>query len=92
MFPKHAKVNSAWKGFNSLVPGKFEWNFRHVIFERVLVIDLLKHLLWNCPNMIVTGLHLWSVNIGSGNGLVPSGNKPLPEPMLTKLSNTIWRH
>ena len=22
-------------------------------------------------------------NIGSGNGLVPSGNKPLPEPMLT---------
>ena len=25
----------------------------------------------------------WEVNIGSGNGLVPSGNKPLPEPMLT---------
>ena len=24
------------------------------------------------------------VNIGSGNGLVPSGNKPLPEPMLTQ--------
>ena len=22
-------------------------------------------------------------NIGSDNGLVPSGNKPLPEPMLT---------
>ena len=22
-------------------------------------------------------------NIGSGNGLVPSGNKPLPEAMLT---------
>ena len=22
-------------------------------------------------------------NIGSGNGLVPSGNKPLPEPVLT---------
>ena len=28
------------------------------------------HLLWNCPNMNVTGLHWWSVNIGSGNGLV----------------------
>ena len=26
----------------------------------------------------------WLVNIGSGNGLVPSGNKPLPEPMLTQ--------
>ena len=25
------------------------------------------------------------VNIGSGNGLVPSGNKPLPEPMLTQV-------
>ena len=24
------------------------------------------------------------VNIGSGKGLVPSGNKSLPEPMLTK--------
>ena len=37
----------------------------------------LRHLLWNCPNMSVTELHWWSVNIGSGNGLVPSGNKPL---------------
>ena len=25
------------------------------------------------------------VNIGSGNGLLPDGTKPLPEPMLTKL-------
>ena len=25
------------------------------------------------------------VNIGSGNGLVPSGNKPLSEPMLTQI-------
>ena len=24
---------------------------------------------------------IW-VNIGSGNGLLPGGNKPLPEPML----------
>ena len=28
----------------------------------------------------------------SGNSLVPSGNKPLPEPMLTQISVTIWRH
>ena len=27
------------------------------------------------------------LNIGSGNGLVPSGTKPLPEPMLT---NQLW--
>ena len=24
-----------------------------------------------------------TVNIGSGNGLLPDGTKPLPEPMLT---------
>ena len=29
---------------------------------------------------------------GSGNGLVLSGNKPLPEPMLTQIYVTIWRH
>ena len=23
--------------FNSLAPGKFEWNFRHVIFKQILV-------------------------------------------------------
>ena len=27
-------------GFNSLAPGKFEWNFRHVIFKQILVIGL----------------------------------------------------
>ena len=32
------------------------------------------------------------VNIGSGNGLVASGNKPLPEPMLTQIYVVIWRH
>ena len=26
-------------GINSLAPGKFEWNFRHVIFKQILVID-----------------------------------------------------
>ena len=32
------------------------------------------------------------VNIDSGNGLVPSGNKPLPEPMLTQIYVAKWRH
>ena len=27
----------------------------------------------------------WQVNIHSGNGLVPSGNKSLPDPMLTNI-------
>ena len=30
----------AWNTpFNSLAPGKFEWNLRHVIFKQILVID-----------------------------------------------------
>ena len=45
----------------------------------------LRHFLWNCPNMNVTGLRWWPVNIGSGNGLLPSGNEPLPETMLTQI-------
>ena len=34
----------------------------------------------------------WLVNIGSGNGLVPDGTKPLPEPMLTKFYNIVLHH
>ena len=32
------------------------------------------------------------VNTDSGNGLVPSGNKPLPGPVFTKSSDAIWCH
>ena len=32
------------------------------------------------------------VNIMSGDGLVPSGNKPLSEPMLTLIYVAICRH
>ena len=78
---------------NSLVPGKFKWNFRHLDkFQTDFSNWWLRHLLWNCPNMNVTGLHWWSVNIVSDNGLVPSGNKPLSEPRLTQISVAIWRH
>ena len=31
-------------------------------------------------------------NIGSGDGLVPSGSKPLPEPMLNLIYVAIWYH
>ena len=51
------------------------------------VVKLLQYEIMN-----VIGLHWWSVNIGSGDGLVPSGNKPLPEPMLTQISVAIWCH
>ena len=34
----------------------------------------------------------WLISICSGNGLVPSGNKPLPKLMSTQSSVTICRH
>ena len=67
--------------FNSLAPGKLDWNFRYVIFQWNFSDSWFRHLLWFCPDMNATGLHWWSVTIGSGNGLVSPGYKPLPEPM-----------
>ena len=40
----------------------------------------LEYLFWNCIQM--NGPYWWWVNVGSGNGLVPTGNKPLPNPDL----------
>ena len=39
-----------------------------------------------------TSMMWWLVNIGLGNGLVPSGTKPLPEPVLIKIVDAMWRH
>ena len=41
--------------------------------------------------MNATEPYWWQVNIGSGNGLVPSGNKPLPKPVLTKISSSGYK-
>ena len=49
--------------------------------------ELMFILRWN-----VTRSHWWVVSIGSGNGLLPLGNKPLPEPMMTQICVTIWYH
>ena len=32
------------------------------------------------------------INIGQGNGMVPSGNKSLPESRLTQIYLAIWLH
>ena len=80
------------KQFDSLAPGKFEWNFRYVIFKQILVIDG-----WGISCEIAL---IWmsldftddQSTLGSGNGLVSSGSKALPKPMLTQISVTIWCH
>ena len=51
----------------------------------------LVHFLWYCPHGNATEPHWLYVNIGSGNGLVPSGDKPLSESILTRISLT-WHH
>ena len=50
----------------------------------------LWHSLWNCTQVNATELHWWEVNIGSGNGLVLSGNKLLLKPMLIQVYVSIW--
>ena len=35
-----------------------------------------EHFLWNCPQVNATRPHYRLVNIGSGNGLMPSGTRP----------------
>ena len=68
---------SYYHGLTHCRPRRFEWNFRYNFrcnFQTDFSVWWLGHLLWNCPNMNVTGLHLWSVNIGSGNGLVLTVN------------------
>ena len=39
--------------------------------------------------VLATALHWWEINIASGNGLVLSGAKSLPEP---KLKKVLWCH
>ena len=45
----------------------------------------LQQFMLNYPQLIASGPRWWCVNIVSGNSLVRSGNKPLPEPMLTQI-------
>ena len=53
--------------------------------SNIVTEKFYEQFFWNYSHVNVTE-HLWlEVNMGSGNGLVPSGNKPLPEPMLTDL-------
>ena len=54
----------------------------------------IEHFLWNYAQVNATvGLrNWWYVNIGSGDGLVPTGNEPLPESMLTQIIVATWYH
>ena len=46
---------------------------------------VIKNIITHCG--LVT--QIW-INIGSSNGLLPDGSKPLPEPVLTNLAYHQW--
>ena len=72
---------------HSLTLRRFWWNFR-CDFQANSSNWRVRYL---CSiALIVTGSHWWYVSIGSGNGFVPSGNKPLPKPVLIQFYITIW--
>ena len=52
-----------------------------------------EHKQWKCVEIIFfwPSFQQLYVNIGSGNGLVPDGTKPLPEPMLTNIFEATLR-
>ena len=52
----------------------------------------INHLFFKCPQVYATKHFWWWVNTGSNNGLMPSDNKPLPEPTLTQVCISLWRH
>ena len=60
-------------------------NLKSVIFKLVSRTAILS-VSWE-----ITRPHWLLVNIRSGNGLVPSSNKPLPEPKLIQICIAIWR-
>ena len=58
-------------------------------FKLILQIDVMSvyleiALIWRLQNP--------QVNIDSGNGFVPSGNKPLHESMFTQIFVALWHH
>ena len=54
--------------------------------EQTSVHDLyFEHFLLTWPHLNATRPQWWLVNIGSGNGLLSSGNKPLPDPKVTQI-------
>ena len=73
---------------NSFVAGGSGSDFKSIIFKCVIENSSFDT---QCEIALQENTKEWEVNTGSGNGLVPSGTKPSPEPMLTQIYVAIWR-
>ena len=71
---------------NSLVPGRCGSDFKSAISKHKLWVNFM-----STSSVVITlrWCLWWLVSIGPGNGLLPIGSKPLPEPMLTQMYITI---
>ena len=70
--------NKILQGTSQCVCGEKFW----YIFHLIIIYIYMKYILTQCELVMPYGNIKLQVNIGSGNGLVPHGTKPLPEPML----------
>ena len=73
--------------FNSLAPGRSEFDYKNVIFNLVLLIGIFRSSHDNALTWMPQDL---TDDKSTGNGLVRSGNKPLLEPMLTQFLVALW--
>ena len=75
--------SSFWKqsAWNSIYP--YINNNKVSYLTHWPIADWVHENFWNCSKGNATEALWWLVNIGWCNGLVPSGNKLLPEPILT---------
>ena len=71
--------------FNSFAPGRLEENSRQVIVQLILVIDGRDIFYETAPRWM-------SIDLGLGGSVAPSGNRSLPELILTKVYVAIWRN
>ena len=97
------QLEKTWNGKTIRVTNNHELRRTHLASTDKFIITFIRTAVCLCMCVYClqaigdVRLTLWpmgnlNVNIGSGNGLVPSGSKPLPEPMLTQISVAIWHH
>ena len=68
------------------------WHFADDIFTCIFFKEKKNILIQISLTFVLYGPAVWLDSIGSFNGLVPEGTKPLPEPMLTQWADVIWCH
>ena len=74
------------------VPGRYGGNFKSLISEHICYGLISSSLLVKLSTGECHRTHAIIIQHWPGNGLVPSGNKSLPGPILIQICVTIWRH